>query len=244
MTRNNSQNHPDLDALLAFSEERLVGAEKVEVEQHLESCAQCRLEIKSFQRFNELGQYSSKDQESEDQAVQWDRAELELERAWHENIQPAIKIAPSLGRPTRRRSLVWLVPAAVAAVAALIFLGPTLSPESFSPPTVSSVIRGAEEDSTSQISLGVPFGQLESQPEKFLWQTEVECEHFTLEIFTSDLKSIYVKSELEIPSWTMTKEVAHLLEPEKIYLWNVRGLVQLKPVAESGNNWFRFPKVD
>ncbi len=244
MTRDNSQNHPDLDALLAYTEERLAGVERVEVGQHLESCAQCRLEIKRFKRFNELGQDSSEDLGSEDQAVQWDRAELELQRAWRENIQPAINNAQSPGRLTRRRSLVWLVPAAVAAVAALIFLGPTLAPESFSPPTVSSIIRGAEGDSTSQISLDAPFGQLESPPEKFLWQTDVECEHFTLEIFTSDLESVFVKSQLEIPSWSMTKEVADLLEAEKIYLWNVRGFVQLKPVAESGNNWFRFPKLD
>ncbi len=244
MTRSNSQNHPDLDALLAFSEERLAGAERVEVGQHLESCPQCLLEIKRFERFNELGQDSFEDQESKDQEVQWDRAELELERVWRKKIQPTINYAPGIARPTRRRSLVWLVPAAVAAVAALILLGPTLSPESFSPATVSSINRGAEEDSTSQITLAAPFGQVESLPEKFLWQTDVECEHFTLEIFTSDLKSVYVKPDLKIPSWSMTKEVADLLEPEKIYLWNVQGFVQFKPVAESGNNWFRFPKLD
>ena len=239
MTNSNSSNHPDLDTLLAFSENRLAEAESEGVGNHIESCAQCRLEIKCFLRFKDMGEDPLEEKE-----VQWDHAELALERTWREKIQPSISSPKAVEKSTLRNPLIWLVPVAAAAALALIFLGPTFSPDSYSPPTVSSVIRGAEETKAVQITLDTPSGQQESMPGQFFWKTDTDCEHFTFEIFTSDLKTVFVASELKTPSWTMTEEVTKLLNPETIYLWNVRGFNQLKPVAESGNNWFRFPKQD
>ena len=235
MSKTYNQDHPDLDTLLAFADHRLTESESEGVEKHLESCTQCRLEIKRYNRFNELGE-----DPADAQDAQWDQAELELQRSWRENIQPAIAGERKIKRPSRRRTMVWMVSAAAAAVAAVIMMGPLLTPGSFSPPEVSEVVRGAEEDAESAISLESPSGELKVLPEEFIWESDVECEDFRLEIFTSDLKTVWVESELEKPRWEMTEEVALLLESETIYVWNVRGFNELKLVAESGNNWFRF----
>ena len=233
MTSSHSSHHPDLDTLLTFAEDQLTVDEAAAIAGHLEDCVQCRLEIKRFRRFDELG-----DTLDEDQEAQWDRAELELARAWRQEIQPTVAARrPRLALLPRS---IWLVPAAAAAVVAFIFLQPSQSPEKlFNGRGAQEIVRGADGEVEPQITLNSPSGELELPPEQFEWQTDRQCENFTLEIFTADLQIVYFQTDIKQQSWAATEELVSLLEPDIIYLWNVRGYRQLQVVAESGNGWFR-----
>jgi hypothetical protein len=240
MTENHKTNHPDLEQLLAFSESGVAGPEAgpeaETIAWHLESCTECRLEIQSFKRFNDLGEDTEDDGE-----VQWDRAELELERAWSQ-IKAQQPNPEKRGR--RRRQVIWLVPAAVAAVAALIYLSPSFSPEADFPSDVPSVVRGTEPTPAPMIILDPKSGERELPPVTFSWQTDVECDQFTLEIFTPELETVFSLASLEDTTWTITKEVVDQLDTATIYLWNVQGFREQQPVAGSGSNWFRFSRSD
>lgn len=230
MTATNNPGHPELESLLAFAEGELAADQAAPVAVHLEGCALCRLEIKRFAQFEAGGE----DPEAA-QDAQWDRAELQLARAWKEEIQPSISAAPA-----RRPRLLWLVPAAAAAVAAFFFLQPAAPPE---PGPLggpgSTVVRGAGEIAAPEIILQDPMGELEALPEQFTWQTDRKCTSYTLEIFTADLQLVYFQTEIEKPFWDITKELKKLLEPDTVYLWSVQGYLDLKAVAESGNGWFK-----
>jgi hypothetical protein len=230
-----SDGHPELETLLAFAAGECPAEKAGPVAAHLESCVSCRLEVKRFQHFEAQGEDPVLDENT-----QWDRAELELARAWRDEIKPAIGLAPPPVRSFRAPRWAWLVPAAAAATAAFVFLQPTTTSQlDHSGGPESTVVRGAGEVAAPQITLQAPLGESDRSPTEFAWQTELDCTSYTLEIFTADLVLTFFETGIADVSWQATAELAELLEPGTTYLWSVRGYRDLQVVGESENGWFQ-----
>jgi len=257
VNRGNNGDHPDLEILLAYVDSggesgqdgvsRGNGATGLDEEQmaavadHLKTCALCRLESRRFQRFE------TADEDPDAAAdAQWELAEMQLARSWREKIQPEAGLGS--GRSSRNswyNRTLWLVPAVAAAVALFFFLPRQAHvPVRDLPPSPDApgIFRGADEAAAPGITLEAPAGELSDPPRNFSWRTECGCEHYTLEIFTADLQTVFFRTGIEQTAWTAPDSLAGLLKPETIYLWSVRGYRKLQVAAESGNSWFMFSR--
>lgn len=241
MIRENHDQHPDLDTLVAYSEDRLDALDTANLAAHLKSCAVCRLELLQFHRFNTLDSEPSAEKDSG-----WDEAKLELDNSWKQKIQPSFEssdgqqMPPVSVVPPRRISRgIWFVPAAAAALAAVIFFNPASGPEPVSPGSDTRVVRGAEESDQPGIVLSEPEGALDLAPTNFVWKTEVQCDHFALEVFTANLETVIMAHEITTSSWVLSPKEKAKIELGTTYFWKVRGYRDLQPVAKSGNQWFK-----
>lgn len=238
MKPTSDHDHPEFETLLAFAAGACPEGTVGSVAAHVQSCVACRLEVKRYQDFEALGE----DAELATEA-QWDRAELELARAWQEKIKPAIgveaatpKSAGAFG-PTR---WAWLLPAAAAALAAFVLLQPVPTSHLDLPDRPESpIVRGGGEMAAPQISLDAPLGEQDGLPAEFVWRTELDCTSYTLEIFTADLVLTFFETGIAEPPWQTSAELEHLLAPGTTYLWSVRGYRDLQAVGESENGWFK-----
>jgi len=257
VNRGKNEDHPDLETLLAFVDSRresgpdglsrgsratgLDEEQMAAVADHLKTCALCRLETKRFLRFEAVG-------EDPDAAAdaQWELAEMQLARSWREKIQPEAGLGS--GRSSRNNwynRTLWLVPAVAAAMALLFFLPRQAQvPVRDLPlsPDAPGIFRGADEAAAPGITLETPAGELAAPPRNFAWRTKCGCEHYTLEIFTADLQTVFFRTGIKQTAWTAPDSLAGLLKPENIYLWSVRGYRKLQVAAESGNGWFMFSR--
>nr|MEE4268526.1 zf-HC2 domain-containing protein [Candidatus Krumholzibacteria bacterium] len=212
---NQWKEHPELDTLVDHHEGLLSGEDAARVARHLEDCPECALELKRYLGFMEGGE------------------DVEL---------PDFPVLPMTRKVHRLPSRRWLwVPAAAAAAAVLVFglvLMPAEGPDPVRGPARSAALRGAGDVPEPTIVLDQPVGELEERPALFAWQAAVECDHFTVEVFTADLDLVFSQQEVEGPEWAAPDSLAALLEPDVTFLWSVRGFRKLEQVADSGNGWF------
>lgn len=239
MIRDNHDQHLDLDTLIAYSEDRLDELNTANLATHLKSCALCRLELMHLHRFNALDSDPAVEKDSG-----WDLAKLELEDSWNQKIQPSLAqndarkaSSLSLVRPRRFSRGIWFVPTAAAALAALIFFNPGSGPEPVSPGSETRVVRGTEESAKPGIVLSEPEGSLDRVPTNFAWRTDIQCDHFALEVFTADLETVIVGNEISASPWILSPKEKSKIEPGTTYFWKVRGYRDMQAVAESGNQW-------
>ncbi len=140
--------------------------------------------------------------------------------------------------PSRRW---WWVPAAAAAAAVLMFglmMPPDEEPVPVRGPGRSVALRGAGDVPEPTIDLDQPVGELKERPVLFAWSSALECDHFTVEVFTADLNLVFSQPEVEATEWAVPDSLAALLAPEVTYLWSVKGFRKLEQMADSGNGWF------
>lgn len=250
MKHRNNHGHPDLETLLAFAEGDLEAKELQDIENHLEGCAECRLEIKRYQRFQDMGLDPDELAESN-----WAAAELKLARAYKEQILPAIDPAidpapgtspdpapvpaetPASARNPRR--LFWMVPAVAAVLALMYFIQPeglSDGPVGFEP---RGALRGGDQIAEPLIHLVGPIGEISAIPDTFSWTSDLEMDHFTVEIFTTDLERIHFQDEITCPFWVPEDAGEFLLEPGVTYLWSALGYAEGQMAGESGTVWFK-----
>jgi hypothetical protein len=235
MDRDNVTEHPGLEILTAYA----CGCADDDVtdllERHLDSCPLCRLEVKRFRRFQRIGS----DRELAEEA-NWSGACFKLERALKERILPTVaeRRKESRQAPARRSNLGWLAPIAAAAAVVLVFLAverPGVSPgfgPGFGP------MRG-EPAVEYGITLEAPLGEIEALPERFSWHPRRENEYYSIEIFAADLTQIYRVDRINDSTWVVPDSLTTILEPDSIYLWNIKGYKGLEEKALSPNGWFK-----
>jgi hypothetical protein len=235
MSDETTRNHPGIEALAGLSDGRLENNEAEIIRTHVDGCSDCRLEIKRLQRFEGI----ETDQELATEA-RWQSAKSRLEDKFHKNILPelGIKEATREQAPKQpfwyRWRLQWLVPAAATAAAVLFIFSvvdrdPSVDPGPMRGPGIESAV----------ILIDQPSGDLTEAPKVFSWKTTAECEFYSIEIFTADLKKIYTEGEIPETRWVATDSLKTLLATNTIYLWNVVGHKGLEPETVSPNGWFK-----
>ncbi|UCF06023.1 MAG: hypothetical protein JSV33_03045 [bacterium] len=235
MDRDNFTEHPGLEILTAYACGCAEDDTADRLEQHLDSCLLCRLEVKRIRRFQRIGS----DRELAEEA-NWSEACFKLERALKERILPTVAVRKKESRqaPVTRLSFNWLAPIAAAAAVILIFLAversgisPGFGP-GFGPMRGEPVVEYG-------ITLEAPLGEIERVPEQFSWHPRRENEYYSIEIFTADLTQIYWAERIEDSTWVVPDSLATILEPDSIYLWNIKGYKGLEEEALSPNGWFK-----
>jgi hypothetical protein len=235
MSDDTPRNHPGIETLVELTEGRLDVDEARTVRAHIDHCSDCRLEIKGLQRFERI--------ETDEELVSdagWQSAQSRLEDAFHNNILPELDLEVTTRRTGKtpfwsRWRLQWLVP--VAATAAVVFLVFAINDRG--PAVDTGPMRGPGVDS-ADILIEQPSGDITEAPGLFSWHSSVECDFYTLEIFTADLKKIYTQNEIPESRWVATDSLKTLIAENTIYLWNVIGHKGLEPETVSPNGWFKF----
>jgi hypothetical protein len=260
MSHSRKSNHPSLEMLLDHAEGLLSGSEAEAVARHLEECPLCRLEMRRRDDF------AAADDAERLARAQWDQAELQLQRAWREGIQPELEEERGQHSPTAPpprhgfsgRKWLWVPAAAAAALVFALFppgnlplIGyqdgqetPSEGPGLNRGPT--AVVRGSGEVADPTIFLVGPVGPQTDRPVDFIWQTETDCQNFTLEIFTADLNLVFRQTEIpveeprdgQVHSFVAPDSLMVKLTGGQTYLWSVQGFQQNQQVAESDNGWF------
>ena len=241
MSDDTTRDHPGIEKLAGLNDGRLDNNEAETIRAHVDSCSDCRLEIKRLQRFERI----ETDEELASDA-RWQSASSRLEEAFHDNIMPEL----GLKEATRERAvkipfwyrwrLQWLTPAVATAAAVIVIFavidrGPSVDQGPMRGPGVES----------AAILIEQPSGDITETPNLFSWKSSVESDFYTLEIFTADLKKIYTQREIPEARWIATDSLKTLLVTHTIYLWNVVGHKGLEPETVSPNGWFKItPKSD
>lgn len=242
--------HPNLDTLVDLAEGFLTDAQAARVSQHLQQCFSCRLEARRLARFAAI----ANDEELLAEA-DWSRARFALGKAYQEKIRPTIATPPEQateasedgvrGLP-RRSGLLrgwWIAPIAAAAILLVVFLGQNRGLGPGAPDVTHEPFRGGEQ-LTPAITPVQPLGEVSNCPRVFSWQTGEAFGTYTLEIFTPDLELMFQQENIATASFTVTEALREKLEPDRIYLWTIKGHRGLKDAAFSANGWFRFRSRD
>jgi len=243
MSDNAIREHPDIDVLANYIAGQLNEDQTRTTRKHVESCSVCQLEMKRMGRFEQIDSDTALGEEAG-----WETAKLQLERGFREKVLPeVVEPAPSEapGRKAyRTRSiwgrwqLRWLAPAAAAAAVLLvIFQLDRTSVDDLGP------MRGPTTEA-AKISNLVPSGEIGQLPAVFTWQSSRDNDHYTIEIFTSDLSKIFETTGIKEAQWATTDSLSSLLKLETLYLWSVTGHRGLERETVSPNGWFRVTKVD
>jgi hypothetical protein len=238
MADDRRSNHPDLDQLAAFAAGELGAGEAEAVGRHLQDCVLCRLELRQMRRFESLEGDEKLQAEAE-----WSRARFALNRSYQDKIAPAVRRAET-ARPRHRGRIWWFVPAAAAAVVALVLIGQDPGPGPLSDGQPAGPVRGGETGgpaALSQVLVPIsPAGELEGVPERFTWRADREFDAFTLEIFTPNLQTLFRQEGIQGTEFIVTDSLRRRLAPGQTYLWGVQGHEGLNLTAVSKQGWFTF----
>lgn len=220
--------HPDLAELLARAGGLLDAETAVRVDAHLETCAECRLEVRRLARFEAL--------DTDDEAAvagDWNQAAPRLDAAWRDTIRPAL---PTARRP-RRRLPRWLGPvAAAAAVACVAFLVgvPGLRDQH---PGSPDTMRGGP--AAVAITATAPVDDVAEIPAFFAWDTERDFDTYVLEVFTEDLGTVLCLDGLASTRVELPDSLRAAFTPGTTYFWHVEGHEGLTATAASASVSFR-----
>lgn len=235
--------HPDFDVLSNYIAGQLNEDQTKTTRKHVESCSVCQLEIKRMGRFEHIDSDTALREEAG-----WETAKLQLERGFREKVLPEV-VEPALSEAPGRKAyrsksfwgrwqLRWLAPAAAAAAVLLVIFQLDRTPVDDLGP-----MRGPTPEA-AKISDLVPSGEIGQLPALFTWQSSRDNDHYTIEIFTSDLDKIYEASGIKDLQWATTDSLSSLLKRETLYLWSVTGYKGLERENVSPSGWFRVTTVD
>jgi hypothetical protein len=220
------------EELDAYVRGRLERSAAAAVKRHLDECALCRLELRRMKRFEDI--------ESDDELAgeaDWESARFKMERAFRDRVLPTVIAARSAGSEPGFLYNVsrWLAPLAAAAAVIMLFA----SIEGLNPPQYGFGPMRGGAGAEYEIVLDTPVGNIADYPDKFDWHSKIESDHYTLEIFTSNLRQVYVADNLGNSDWTTPDSVKTLFERGTFYLWSVTGYRGLEREIASPNAWFR-----
>lgn len=229
MTNSEEHVHPDIAVLDAWANGLLAGRAARAVEEHLDTCAVCRLELGRLRRFHNVEADRALARDAD-----WHGARTRLDRAFGERILPSAVHARRTVR-AGRRLFAWLAPIVAAAAVVLVFAQIERSgPGVFHP---SNPLRGGAGFEYG-ITLQSPLGEIARSPEEFTWHAGGGKDYFTVEVFTSRLVSVCRIDRLENPRWSVPDSIRTLFEAGTVYLWHVRGYRGLEGEVVSPNGWF------
>ncbi len=226
--------HLDLQALERYLEGTMEEWELARAERHLEGCPICRIELGYLKRFRSIDE----DEELLSEA-RWEYAEKRLEQWRSEFVKKARAGREETGGRREGGFLFifrWSAPVVAAAVLILMFIGVEQAPvRKLS--EEGAVMRGGPGRIRS-IELIEPYGKLSRLPEKFVWRQVMDVNHYDLEIFSSQLRTIFKAEGIADTSVTVTDSLRALIEPGTVYLWKVTGYKGNEPSVKSGSAWF------
>jgi hypothetical protein len=227
--------HPGVTRLADYKAGLLEPGDAAAVRGHIEGCPLCRLELKRLERFERIGEDESLLEEAG-----WRSAEIELEKAFRENVLPKVaerKVVKFGGRRSMRL-FGWLVPVAAAAAVLVLFVQLERVKPIDGPYIDGGPMRG-EPAGEYVIMLETPSGEMEESPAVFTWHSRREIDYYTLEIFTSNLVSVHKTGRIAGSEWSVPDSLGYLLTENVTYLWNVRGYWGLGHEVLSPSEWFR-----
>jgi len=226
--------HSDPAKLADYREGKLPEREAQLVKEHLDRCPLCRIELKKLERFSRVDADEDLARDAE-----WLYARTKLEAELRDKIIPSVakKSSRVVRLPRAARVSRWLMPAAAAAmlIIAATYFGTREKAEVSVPP--HGPMRGAPVG--YGIRLMEPMGVLKAFPGLFKWQSQRNDEYYSLEILNADLKTLYRADRIGESSWKPPDSLGTMIEPDSIYLWNVKGYRGLERVLTSPNGWFR-----
>jgi hypothetical protein len=230
MADHRAEEHPDLDRLAEYAAGGLDGTERAQIGEHLGACPACRIEVMQLQRF---------EQPAEDGV--WDEAAPRVDRMYDEKLRsgPSEAMIPRIRRVRRRR---WLATAAAAAALALLVLGTDLVRFGGDDPGArlpDPMRRGGDAEMAVSIAPLRPLGEIDAAPDTFAWRCDADCDSYTLEIYTEDLKTVFQSDRLSRAVLAMPDSLRAGWAPGETYLWSVQGYRGLDVVATSLEIWFR-----
>jgi hypothetical protein len=241
MNDDTPRGHPDVETLDVFRRGAMSEPHEEETRRHVDSCVECRLELKRLSRFEEI--------EADDELARdadWQAARVSLERVFDEHVLPEVvdRERPARGeidgRPFRSRwQIRWLAPVAAAAAATLL----VVTQVGKGPSDDLGPMRGPDVES-SGIVIVEPTGEIEEAPKQFTWEAKTENDYYTLEVFTAGLENVYTEDEIPQSHWSATDSLRSLLARDTIYLWNVTGHKGLERETVSPNGWFKITDGD
>jgi hypothetical protein len=197
----------------AYSEGRITGELRHQVEAHLQQCAYCRTELGLFEEFA-----AGAVRPGEELPVRW--VTRELERRTGRPAQTQL----DEGAPKRPWFSGWqlgplVALAALLLVAVYLWNFRTSGPGRLQPSGDS----GSEVLRSGAISLIAPGGDLTSIPSSFQWRAIAGATRYRVELMEVDATPLWTTevagSEVSIPA-----EVASLIVPAKTLLWRVEAL--------------------
>jgi hypothetical protein len=201
----------------------------VELKAHVEACRHCRLEVRQLVRFADV----ERDTELAEEA-DWEGHELALQRSYAEGVR-----GENTSSPRRRASrLLWLVPAAAAAL--LLFMA---LPDRIPEPSGGNIVFRGDGGSTPLTGLA-PTGELSATPAAFSWQADGEFDTYRLEIFTPSLAVIFRADDIAESPFAAPDSLRALFSAGETYLWKVTALVGIETAAVSDNAWFTITPAD
>jgi hypothetical protein len=264
MGKRKRSEHPELEQLAEHAAGRLDAAEAEVVRRHLQDCPFCRLELKRLARFETIATDEELLVEAEWSRARFALARAYQEKLKPEleglgtpaaipppggQVQPADLEHPAdlghavdpkspRGEPRRPATVLrWLAPVAAVAAVVLLLVNIDLGPDRPLPADLQDLWRG--EETVEQVIVPVsPVGELANWPEFFRWRSSEEFDAFALEIFTPDLHTVFQQAQILADSLAVADSLRTLLAPEQIYLWSVRGYVDVAPVTTSVSGWF------
>ncbi len=222
--------HPDPQRLGRWRDGDLADADAAGLAAHVADCPLCRLELRRLELFA-----ASEPAPAALAEAGWDGAELALQRAFREQIAPAL--APAR-RGRRAARLVWLGPVAAAAALALFLVA---RPERGPLPTLTGgpdTPRGGPAAASALAPLA-PTGELAAAPDTFRWRDAAAHEAWTLTVYTPQLETVLSVPGLTAPVWAVPDSLRPCFVPGRTYLWNVEGRRGLGARDLSPNAWFR-----
>ncbi len=240
--------HPateDLELLAGYLAGELGEEPTARVREHLTGCAACRLELRSLARFLGL---DHDDQLAADAGWQQARPALDARlRARGLPVPgrsgPISAWAGAGRRPRAAPAARWWMPAAAAAAVVLLLIGIErggLGPER---PVADAAgpARGGETPAFILAPLR-PRGDLAAAPDSFVWRAASPCDHYTLEVYTADLRTLFRRELIAQPRLAAPNSLRALLLPDSTYLWSVQGFRKLDPAGSMPETWFRIAR--
>jgi hypothetical protein len=212
----------ELDAYLAG---KLSGRKLEHADKHLRSCSMCAAELKQLDAFLSL-----KDEQIVLDAEQWKRAKNALDLQFEElfKARRAKAQVPSLREKLAAWwSSFWLLfaQASYVRVAVLILvLGiglvlywPYLKQGDLLETTIERRIEEA-----GKIKILQPLGKVSQPPSIFQWQAIPEAKYYMIEVYTTDLETIWTSGEIFTNRVSLPQEIVGKLQTGKSYLWKVQ----------------------
>ncbi len=235
MAEKPTHRHPSIERLADWEAGVLDGTDAAGIAAHVHECALCRLELKRLADFATGDDLALAD-------AGWDQAELRLQRRYEQEIKPRLTRESSRQseQTVRRRRSHWLplVPVAVAALLAVLFLSMDRLPRPGEKWRGSDTLRGGGT-ATAPIHLVTPLEQVVEAPAEFVWRADDEFDAYVLEVFSPDLESVLRVADLRTTRTLLPDSLVARFEPGKTYLWNVQGREGLAEGELSLTAWFR-----
>lgn len=235
MAENDLHGHLKIEELDDYMSGRLEPGGAARAKRHLDDCPLCRLEIKRMARFEDI----ESDNELAEEA-DWEAARFKLERAFKDRVLPVVVEKSSVERGARPSFFMprWLAPLAAAAAVILMFVYIERASVLQDMYRDLGPMRG-ELAPEYEIILESPVGNIQAYPERFEWRSDVDSDYYKIEIFTSDLKQVYVVESVKKSEWALPDSIKARFEQGTFYLWSVKGYKGLEREVTSPNAWFR-----